>query len=1155
MEDPQEAYQQLWNSGIGTTVADLYIAWSYYYDVLNDFKNAEKIFQKGFDAKAEPLEELKLAHQQFSLSISSRMLYDDDSSKLKFKASMDERRNALTRLHTHREKFVGSIRTGLAVISNLPGTVEQNENANVNVQKNHGIEVLADEEEGATASGGVGTSARNVSVIRSIINSAKKKENVHEAGPWNKAKIGKKGNLFGNNNAPKFEIPEDDNLPPIPCLIKTFEKGIQLPSNWISQNFPQKPWDDVPIVAEEPKVERIIPMYDKFHLYPKPGIEISAEEFRGYLYFKKCGIPAPVVSQYDKYWENLYENGARIYPNFFTKNVPQVETDKIDTPIDEDGKEITEKLSTEELLAQKYQRGEIKILTEEDFEEIEESGIDMDLTDIGNRRESVYPLQLRKSICPRKSIVPRKSVAPSTLGGIVEENENSVELKSPSPSKSIVKKRRSEDGLSPAPVIKKELLEVQKQVEFKTPAPVEKKVIKPFQFEIHEDDNDNGNETCSTQQFNFFLQQGQLMSTPKSKKPPPSLIPIQTPEVKEDKSVEKTEIDQQQQTQVPEMRKQLSTIMETSEQQSSKFSSSQASSVGNETKTPSPNQNTNAPEIEQKMFQPLMTSFRLPEDQTETCAKIQPVKISRIPSPVNTKLAMSMKTLNVSDFELPETQPEPELSVIVPATQEMTQKELEVPEPEIDIPQTQEEQPKPADNFLFNIYEDTVTNIAPVKVPQQFQIGDEGTGYLHVSRKENLECLLASPGMKQKRTPSDEFLDLLKSPAADTSKKVEPKKSMKEQSDFMKFSQPSIEVSLNRLSLEQPKKSASPTTNMFDEDINTERFTLGNLKNSTLLPIQPKIHEKKVSTDFDLSLEFNEEERKHLGLPEKPTKIVEPEFKVPQLPAPIVKKPETHSFEVFNDDEDMSNSIYIPRESPVEDQQWHEEEDDENMMASFVATEHNQYEHTIIHADVSQLVQQAIIESNGNPFDERIRERMLESVNFTGYLEEHIPTAELVKIVPQLSVGRTIEIPTRPDDSLELTKLIGKGSFASVYAGKSKSTGEVFAVKQQRPANLWEFFVIVEVRDRLVDKRMLPAFMSIDYSIIGNNASIFLSQYSPHGTIIDVCNKYKNHMNRNLDELVVMVLASQLLNIIDHLHGCKIIHGDIKPDNFLFMNR
>ena len=77
--------------------------------------------------------------------------------------------------------------------------------------------------------------------------------------------------------------------------------------------------------------------------------------------------------------------------------------------------------------------------------------------------------------------------------------------------------------------------------------------------------------------------------------------------------------------------------------------------------------------------------------------------------------------------------------------------------------------------------------------------------------------------------------------------------------------------------------------------------------------------------------------------------------------------------------------------------------------------------------------------------------------------------------------------------------------------------------------------------------------MSADYALIGHNASVLVSNFSKHGTILDVCNKIKQQTIKNMDEYIAMIITCQILSIIDHLHSIEIIHADIKPDNILIM--
>ena len=62
-KNPLELYQLLYNNGIGTMVADLYRAWAFELEQVEDFKKADEVYMIGMSCRAEPREELDYAHK------------------------------------------------------------------------------------------------------------------------------------------------------------------------------------------------------------------------------------------------------------------------------------------------------------------------------------------------------------------------------------------------------------------------------------------------------------------------------------------------------------------------------------------------------------------------------------------------------------------------------------------------------------------------------------------------------------------------------------------------------------------------------------------------------------------------------------------------------------------------------------------------------------------------------------------------------------------------------------------------------------------------------------------------------------------------------------------------------------------------------------
>lgn len=60
-----------------------------------------------------------------------------------------------------------------------------------------------------------------------------------------------------------------------------------------------------------------------------------------------------------------------------------------------------------------------------------------------------------------------------------------------------------------------------------------------------------------------------------------------------------------------------------------------------------------------------------------------------------------------------------------------------------------------------------------------------------------------------------------------------------------------------------------------------------------------------------------------------------------------------------------------------------------------------------------------------------------------------------------------------------------------------------------------------------------------------------MSQYGPNGSLLDLVNTIKQKFGRTMKESMCIFFCIEMLKIVQAMHEVKIIHADIKPDNFL----
>lgn len=193
-----------------------------------------------------------------------------------------------------------------------------------------------------------------------------------------------------------------------------------------------------------------------------------------------------------------------------------------------------------------------------------------------------------------------------------------------------------------------------------------------------------------------------------------------------------------------------------------------------------------------------------------------------------------------------------------------------------------------------------------------------------------------------------------------------------------------------------------------------------------------------------------------------------------------------------------------------------------------------------------------------NPLDPQIRRQLLAGIKppldqydtFYRY-SQPLKMSTLLKKIQKMSKTENknpIVDFKKTGDLYCIRTELGQGGYATVYLAES-STGNLRALKVEKPASVWEYYILKQVEDRLRGQQVLSSIINANSLHCFEDESYLVLNYASQGTILDLINLQKSKTRGPLDECLCMFFTVQLMKIVESIHKAEILHGDLKPDN------
>ncbi|XP_058227580.1 probable serine/threonine protein kinase IREH1 isoform X1 [Rhododendron vialii] len=196
------------------------------------------------------------------------------------------------------------------------------------------------------------------------------------------------------------------------------------------------------------------------------------------------------------------------------------------------------------------------------------------------------------------------------------------------------------------------------------------------------------------------------------------------------------------------------------------------------------------------------------------------------------------------------------------------------------------------------------------------------------------------------------------------------------------------------------------------------------------------------------------------------------------------------------------------------------------------------------------------VETFGARIEKLIREKYLqlcelvddEKVDITStVIDEDAPMEDDVVRSLRTSPVHSSKDRTSIDD-FEIIKPISRGAFGRVFLAKKRTTGDLFAIKVLKKADMIRKNAVESIlaeRDILISVRN-PFVVRFFYSFTCRENLYLVMEYLNGGDLYSLL--------RNLgclDEDVARVYIAEVVLALDYLHSLRVVHRDLKPDNLL----